>query len=376
MRLGAIVWGDHGCAKPGRCVDDLTHFLSVDGSPRAISLFMLYDRRSGRSDANLLFSVTPDDADEDDELEWYIPQAIVPSELQQTHNIISQFLATPFNLEGKKPSELLRKKRAARRRRRRSPSASDDEGQLSDEDETTRKKRQKKVKEQVQYKSAQFIMDSDEEYGDMEAFLEKEKAQREKAALAAAMGGGNADRPIGMRATGTKKRKRRNKKDGSAGNRSPSADADTRRAGSKPRSSPSPSISNQDDSDSASNSSEGSDSGDRDDDGLMVAAPHAAAKIGGVPGEGAPVTSKPRPKPRPVPRRRKSPGIRSSSRTPISLEDPDRRRTPHGGGLSESGGSDTGERPPRVASPLGDDEASVRAARRAKRLVLDDSDEE
>lgn len=273
----------------------------------------------------------------------------------------------------------MRKKRATRRRRRRSPSASDD-GQESDEDNTTRKKRQKKEKEQVQYKSAQFIEDSDEEYGGMDAFLEKEKAQREKAALAAAMGGANPERPIGMRATGTKKRKRRNKKAEDAGNLSASAEANIGGAGRNPRSSPSdsPSISDKNDSDSASNSSEGSESGDRDDDGLVDAAPHAAAKEGGVSGEGAPVTGKPRPKPRPVPRRTKGAGIRSSSRTPVSLDDRDRRRSPQGGRPSGQEGGDSGanEHPPRVASPLGDDEVSVKAARRAKRMVLDDSDEE
>ncbi|RXW22765.1 hypothetical protein EST38_g3081 [Candolleomyces aberdarensis] len=145
------------------------------------------------------------DADEDEELEWYIPQAIVPSELQQSYNVIGQFLETPFDSDGKKVSELLRKKRA-RRRRRRSPSISGDEAELSDE---PKPKKKKKEKEQAQYKSAQFIQDSDEEYGDMEAFLEKERLLREKAVLAAAAGG-NTDRPIGMKTSGTKKRRRKN----------------------------------------------------------------------------------------------------------------------------------------------------------------------
>jgi len=62
-----------------------------------------------------------------------------------------------------------------------------------------------KKKEEKQYKSAQFIEDSDAEYGDMEAFLEKEKALREKAASAAAQSG----KVVTMRATGTKKRRRK-----------------------------------------------------------------------------------------------------------------------------------------------------------------------
>ena len=44
--------------------------------------------------------------------------------------------------------------------------------------ETT--KREEKKKEKDQCKSAQFMEDSDEKYGDIEVFLEKEKAQREK----------------------------------------------------------------------------------------------------------------------------------------------------------------------------------------------------
>lgn len=63
------------------------------------------------------------------------------------------------------------------------------------------------MKEKEQYKSAQFIEDSDEEYGGMDAFLEKEKAQREKAELAAATSAGS--RPPTMKAMGTKKRRRK-----------------------------------------------------------------------------------------------------------------------------------------------------------------------
>lgn len=123
--------------------------------------------------------------------------------------MINQFLDTPFDLEGKKASQLLSKKRR-RRRRVRSPSpSSGDEDVILDEDEPKRKKNQKKKKEATQYKSAQFIEDSDEEYGGMDAFLEKEKAMRERIEAAAREGGG-----IGtMKPTGTKKRRRKGKKD-------------------------------------------------------------------------------------------------------------------------------------------------------------------
>ncbi|KAI0942849.1 hypothetical protein AcV7_002147 [Taiwanofungus camphoratus] len=144
------------------------------------------------------FSVLDENADE---LEWYIPAAIVPSDLQRSLNVINQFLANPLDLGGKQASHLLSKKRQ-RRRRRRSPSPESKNGDSS-EDEAPKK--EKKRKEKQQYKSAQFIEDSDAEYGDMEAFLEREKALREKTALAAATSGHIAT----MKPTGTKKRRRK-----------------------------------------------------------------------------------------------------------------------------------------------------------------------
>ena len=138
-----------------------------------------------------------------DELEWYVPSGIAISELQRIHDDIKRFLQTPIDLDGKKASELLSKKR--RRRRRRSPSPVSDNDAVVSDDERRRKKRERKKEKEV-YKSAQFIEDSDEEYGDMDAFLEKEKAQREKTSLAAAANAGI--RLPTMKATGTKKRRR------------------------------------------------------------------------------------------------------------------------------------------------------------------------
>lgn len=135
-----------------------------------------------------------------------MPAAIIPSDLQSTIVVIDQFLETPFDLDGKKPSQLFSKKR--RRRRRRSPSPSSDDDVVFPDDEPKKKKRkEKKKKEKEQYKSAQFIEDSDEEYGDIEAFLEKEKEMRERASKAAAAAG---EGRIGtMKPTGTKKRRRK-----------------------------------------------------------------------------------------------------------------------------------------------------------------------
>ncbi|KAG1818982.1 timeless protein-domain-containing protein [Suillus subaureus] len=149
----------------------------------------------------LKFTIYDDDGDE---LQWTVPAAILPSDLQSSLNVIDQFLQHPIDLDGKKASQLLSKK-PRRQRRRRSLSNSDVE--LVDDDEPKRKRREKKKKEETQYKSAQFIEDSDAEYGDMEAFLEREKALRDKAVMAAAQSG-----KIGtMRATGTKKRRRKGK---------------------------------------------------------------------------------------------------------------------------------------------------------------------
>lgn len=139
-----------------------------------------------------------------DELEWYIPAAILVEDLQRTLNVINQFLHTPIDLEGKKASQLFSKKR--RRRRRRSPSPESDADGMSGDEVMRKKRKEKKKKEKETYKSAQFIEDSDAEYGDMESFLEKEKAARERAVLAAAASG--TDRPATMKPTGTKKRRR------------------------------------------------------------------------------------------------------------------------------------------------------------------------
>jgi replication fork protection complex subunit Tof1/Swi1 len=105
-------------------------------------------------------------------------------------------LEKPIDLQGKKATQMLSKKG---RRRRVRAGDSEPEGAYEDDDDEPRRKKtkEKKQKEQEQYKSAQFIEDSDEEYGNIEEFLELEKQRREKAAVA-----GN------MKATGTKKRRK------------------------------------------------------------------------------------------------------------------------------------------------------------------------
>ena len=138
----------------------------------------------------------------DDELQWYIPAGILPSDLQSSLNIINQYLEQPIDLEGKKASQMLSKKSKRRRRRQEDSDAEDDAA--STDEERVKKKRQKKKKEQQVYKSAQFIEDSDAEYGDDEAFWARERAARERTAALAAEG-----KIANMRASGTKKRKKK-----------------------------------------------------------------------------------------------------------------------------------------------------------------------
>ena len=154
-----------------------------------------------------------------DELEWYIPAAILVEDLQRTLNVINQFLQTPIDLDGKKAAHLLSKKR--RRRRRRSPSPDSDNN--ASDDEPQKKKRKARKKEKEVYKSAQFIEDSDAEYGDMEGFLEKEKVARERAFRAAAAA--DNGRPSTMKPTGTKKRRRKGTNEGSKTKKSKEVDS-------------------------------------------------------------------------------------------------------------------------------------------------------
>ena len=149
-----------------------------------------------------------------DELEWYIPAGIELSDLQRSLTVIEQFEKSPLDLNGKRASQLLHKKRR-RRRRRRQASSSDSEGAGSSDEDAPRKKT-RKARERETYKSAQFIEDSDEEYGrDIDDFFTREAELRKRTALtaasaaAAAAADGHQPQRLGtMRATGTKKRRR------------------------------------------------------------------------------------------------------------------------------------------------------------------------
>jgi replication fork protection complex subunit Tof1/Swi1 len=132
-------------------------------------------------------------------------------DLRRVLAVIEQFEKAPLDLGGKRASQLLRKKkRRNRRRARQRPRAADSEGRSSDgeeeDEEQPSKARTVRAREREAYKSAQFIEDSDQEYGrDIDEFFVREAELRERTALAAvdsALGTGT------MRASGTKKRRR------------------------------------------------------------------------------------------------------------------------------------------------------------------------
>ncbi|KAI6107784.1 timeless protein-domain-containing protein [Pisolithus croceorrhizus] len=124
------------------------------------------------------FTIEVEDAEE---LQWVVPAKIAPSMLQNGHDVGGVGAAD-------------------------SPTPNTD---VELPDDEPRRRKAKKKREEKTYKSAQFIEDSDEECGDMEAFLEREKTLRERTAKAAEESG----RIATMRATGTKKRRKKAKDD-------------------------------------------------------------------------------------------------------------------------------------------------------------------
>jgi len=155
--------------------------------------------------------MTAADVEDAFELEWCIGADIPPADLKRTLKVVEQFLATPIDLDGKKASDLLTKTRRTRRARSPSPDSdadASDGGENSDSDapKKRKKRKEKEPPKKPEFKSAQFIEDSDEEYGDIDAFLEKEKEKREQIAREAAETG---ETVTTMKPTGTKKRRKK-----------------------------------------------------------------------------------------------------------------------------------------------------------------------
>ncbi|KAJ4476651.1 hypothetical protein J3R30DRAFT_3404926 [Lentinula aciculospora] len=74
-----------------------------------------------------------------EELGWYVPAAILRAELHNITIVITQFLETPFNLEGKKASPLMSKKSRLRRKIKARESDADDD--IHEEEPRKRKKK-------------------------------------------------------------------------------------------------------------------------------------------------------------------------------------------------------------------------------------------
>ncbi|BEI92678.1 uncharacterized protein CcaverHIS019_0503060 [Cutaneotrichosporon cavernicola] len=125
---------------------------------------------------------------------WFIPQTVMPDSLQASMGALNQYLLNPPMLD-KDPKTLVR---PVRQRRAKSPEY-DSEGEMV---MPPPRKRQHKDELQV-YKSAAYIMDSDDEVDDEAFFTREAELRAEMSSLAQAAG-------HVMRKTGTK-RKRKNK---------------------------------------------------------------------------------------------------------------------------------------------------------------------
>ncbi|TFK52842.1 timeless-domain-containing protein [Heliocybe sulcata] len=298
----------------------------------------------------LKFGVIDEDADE---LEWHVPKALKPDELQSSRNVIEQFLANPIDLGGKKAASMLTKK--ARRRRRPRATTPDSDADILDDEPVKKSKKKKEAKE---YKSAQFIEDSDDDGADMEAFFEKEKQLRERMALAAAESGKVAT----MRSTGTKKRRKRGADD------KPTQRKKRRGESSIPEPpSPSSEVPEQNSSDSSDGEA-----------GILASSRVSPASTSRTsPPEEEEGSPKPRARPRPKPK----PRFRLRTSPPPSATDPpDADAARHDG---QQSGEDANARG-RSSSAAGEggseemaDHASVtgRGIRRKGRLVLSDEED-
>ena len=144
-----------------------------------------------------------------EELEWYVPAAIVPEELQRSLLLINQFLEKPIDLGDKGTSSLLQRNRPKRRRRHLPSPTPEPSG--TEDDEPRRRRREKKKKETRLYKSAQFVEDSDVDEAEWDRFFAKEKDLRERMKLNALKEGKDL---ATMKKSGTKKRRHKSEKTG------------------------------------------------------------------------------------------------------------------------------------------------------------------
>ena len=99
-----------------------------------------------------------------------MPKTILPEELESSIRVIEAFMREPMDLDGARPTDLLKRKRkkAARHRRRKS---------LDNERLPTRRRQADEVQ---QFKSAQFIYDSDDDEAADAEFFAREAANRDR----------------------------------------------------------------------------------------------------------------------------------------------------------------------------------------------------
>lgn len=198
---------------------------------------------------------------------------------------------------------MLSKTRRRRTARHTTSDAEDDE----EGDEKQRKRREKKKKEAKEYKSAQFIEDSDMEDDVLEAFFAKEKALREKMALVSAESGKLAT----MKSKGTKKRRRGKKADSGEHKRT---------------------VDDEEDRDQENEGSDQALNASSDEDLLGLNQSIKSSTSANTPSRGAERHGnrpKPRPKPRPRPRLQKavSPTGWNSDKLPSSSSSPSAQRS-------------------------------------------------
>ncbi|WOO84917.1 Topoisomerase 1-associated factor 1 [Vanrija pseudolonga] len=176
----------------GPSADAIAKFAQLDLEPDSDEL-----KAAVRENAHFrlmlkLLNFEATEAEDIREQKWFLPSKVLPSTISSAVGALNQFLITPVDLD-EDPKKLIRR---TRRRRAASP------GSDSDIDRLPRKRRAQKAAEVQQFKSAAFIVDSDDDEDADAAFFAREEALRlqmqEKAEEA-----GNI-----MRETGTKKRKR------------------------------------------------------------------------------------------------------------------------------------------------------------------------
>lgn len=132
-----------------------------------------------------------------DDQNWFVPSTELPASITASIGALNQFLFSPPSLD-EDPKNFLR---PVRKRTRRARSAS---GSGSELDQPKKIRTKKAIETQV-YKSAAFIVDSDDDdEADVVFFARERELRAEMEALAEKHGSA-------MLGTGTKKRKRRNK---------------------------------------------------------------------------------------------------------------------------------------------------------------------